>query len=205
MNWRRLHLIEDVLLPLLLIALRLCWLWPWLDLLRRWLAPSYTGPLVPLWVMGALMVGGLSRGPHDVGPRWQPGHGAATGGRAWAGHPCPAALVAVCASNLCAVGSALGPGDRTDADALGRRGACRAADGAVRRRPVAARHVDGQRTLLHDDVWSAFVFGCGAFVVLVLLAQLDPAGLPPGTTAGCWPLSAWACPHWPLPACNWRR
>ena len=55
MRWRWL---DDGLLPLLVVALRVCWLWPWLILLQRWLAPSTPGDLVPLWALCTLMIGG---------------------------------------------------------------------------------------------------------------------------------------------------
>ena len=181
MNWRRLHLIEDVLLPLLLIVLRLCWLWPWLELLRRWLAPSYTGPLVPLWVMGALMVGGLvaartlsARGGNLGRARLQ----VAALGLAilalllWWQYAWPTYALWDLRWGLATAQTLTHWGAEVPAVLL--TALCAAV--------LWLRGMwDGQRTLLHDDVWSAFVFGCGAFVVLLLLAQLDPAGLPPGT------------------------
>lgn len=62
MNWyhplgRRWNWLEDGLLPLLLVLLRFCWLWPWLDLIRYIFTPSYQGALLsPGLLVGVPMV-----------------------------------------------------------------------------------------------------------------------------------------------------
>lgn len=53
MTWPRWNWLDRGLLPLLLALLRLCWLWPWLALLRQLLAPSFAGPLL---APGALLI-----------------------------------------------------------------------------------------------------------------------------------------------------
>ena len=46
------------LLAVLLAALRVAWVWPWLLTLGAWMAPSYEQPLLPLWTLFALLLGG---------------------------------------------------------------------------------------------------------------------------------------------------
>ncbi|MCI0397713.1 MAG: DUF4129 domain-containing protein [Chloroflexi bacterium] len=59
MSWIRWHWLNDGVLTLAMITLRLCWLWLWLGLVRRWLIPSYQGPLLPAWLMVGLLLGSL--------------------------------------------------------------------------------------------------------------------------------------------------
>ena len=56
MTWPRWHWLNDGLIPLLVITLRVCWLWPWLELLRYWLASTAPRPLVPLWAIFGLFL-----------------------------------------------------------------------------------------------------------------------------------------------------
>src|SRR5687767_6156042 len=63
MNWHRWPWHDDgwvpsLVVPLLVAVVRLCWLWPWLESLRRWLAPSYQLSLLPLWAILLFFVGG---------------------------------------------------------------------------------------------------------------------------------------------------
>ncbi len=46
------------LLAALLATLRTAWLWPWLLALGAWMAPSYPLPVLPLWALFALLLGG---------------------------------------------------------------------------------------------------------------------------------------------------
>ncbi len=46
------------LLAVLVVTLRVAWLWPWLLVLGAWLAPAYGQPLLPLWSLFALLLGG---------------------------------------------------------------------------------------------------------------------------------------------------
>jgi hypothetical protein len=46
------------LLALLVTTMRVAWIWPWLLLLGAWMAPSYAEPVLPLWSLFALMLGG---------------------------------------------------------------------------------------------------------------------------------------------------
>lgn len=46
------------LLAALVATLRVAWLWPWLQALGAWMAPSYPQPVLPLWSLFALLLGG---------------------------------------------------------------------------------------------------------------------------------------------------
>ncbi|MCB9113535.1 MAG: DUF4129 domain-containing protein [Caldilinea sp.] len=45
-------------LAALVDAMRVAWIWPWLHVLGAWLAPSYGQPVLPLWSLFALLLGG---------------------------------------------------------------------------------------------------------------------------------------------------
>ena len=60
MSWRRWPWIEEGVLPLLIITLRLCWIWPWLLMLSRWLLPAALQPVLPLWNVALLLIGGAA-------------------------------------------------------------------------------------------------------------------------------------------------
>lgn len=59
MSWRRWPWPDKLALPLLLSVLRTFWLWPWLELARRGLAPAQTGPLLSLPLMVGVFLAGL--------------------------------------------------------------------------------------------------------------------------------------------------
>lgn len=46
------------LLAALVATMRVAWIWPWLLTLGAWMAPSYGAPLLPLWSLFALLLGG---------------------------------------------------------------------------------------------------------------------------------------------------
>jgi hypothetical protein len=57
MRWMHWNWLDRTWLPLLLVVVRLCWLWPWLALLQRILAPSHTASLLaPGWLIGLPML-----------------------------------------------------------------------------------------------------------------------------------------------------
>ena len=58
MSWSRWNWLDDGLLPLAVTILRVCWLWPWLALLQRWLASSYQGTLLTIGLVFGLLIGG---------------------------------------------------------------------------------------------------------------------------------------------------
>jgi len=69
MNWRRYNWAKDAVLPLAFATLRACWLWPWLELVRRWLAPSQPGPFLPLALMIGLGLGAMATSRHGAARR----------------------------------------------------------------------------------------------------------------------------------------
>jgi len=58
MSWSRWNWLDDGVLPLAVTILRVCWLWPWLALLQRWLASSYQGTLLTVGLVFGLLFGG---------------------------------------------------------------------------------------------------------------------------------------------------
>lgn len=48
--------LSDIVVPVLIAVLRVAWLAPWLELVRRWLAPSSAGPLLPAWLLLAVLL-----------------------------------------------------------------------------------------------------------------------------------------------------
>lgn len=68
MNWTRWSWLRDLALPLALLVLRGCSVWLWLWLWQRLLLPSWSGVVLPLWLLAGLLLGGL--GITMVGRRW---------------------------------------------------------------------------------------------------------------------------------------
>lgn len=64
MSWRHWSWLKDGALPLAMVVLRFCWLWPWLAFAQRVLSPSYRGTLLPTWLAFGLLLGGVA------GTRW---------------------------------------------------------------------------------------------------------------------------------------
>ena len=60
MSLNRWRWLNDVVLPLAMAILRLCWLWPWLTLFRRWLAPSYGRAFLAPELIVGLSLGGMA-------------------------------------------------------------------------------------------------------------------------------------------------
>lgn len=186
MIWRRWNWLSDQglslpITPLLVVMVRICWLWPWLELARRWLTPSYPAPLLPLGSMLLLFWGGMliarlalaQTNRLHLARLWVAGSGL---------------LFLLCllwwqyahatyalwdmqwlwqmALELAYWQNELPPQFLTLLVAAG----------------IWLRSVlDGQRQLLHDDVWSTFRTALVALVLLILVGQLDPRGLPAHT------------------------
>ena len=53
------HWLDDGLIPLLVVVIRVCWIAPWLVMLRRWLTPTAPAAWMPLWAVLLLLGGGL--------------------------------------------------------------------------------------------------------------------------------------------------
>ncbi|MCC6456752.1 MAG: DUF4129 domain-containing protein [Caldilineaceae bacterium] len=183
MSWRRWTWLNEgglplLITPILVIIVRLCWLWPWMELLRRWLSPSYPSPFLPIGSILLLFVGG-----------------------AWLARAALArtrslalARIWVAASGLVVVLALLWWQYGRGTYALWDRQwlwqvAMALTHWQVELPPqlltllIAAgiwlRSVlDGQQQLTREGVWRAFTTGVIALVLLILAGQLDPQGLP---------------------------
>ena len=185
MNWRRWPWLEDgwlqlIVVPSLVAMVRLCWLWPWLELLRRWLTPSYQAALLPLWAIPLLFVGGtlLTRAALAQARTlnharvWVVGSGlVALLGLLWWQYGYPAYALWD-GRWLWQVAQALThwPHNEVPPQFL-----TLLVTAGIWLRSV----LDGRRRLLRDDVWHTFMTGVIALVLLILAGQLDPFGLPP--------------------------
>ena len=181
MNWPRWHWLEDGVLPLLVAALRVCWLWPWLELVRRWMTPGYPARPLPLWAIPLLLLGGffVSRVALAKTDNLRAARAYVAGG----------GLAVILGLLWWQYGRA------TYAIVDGRwvRGLAYAlTDWNVGFPPpfltlaVAAAIwlrgvVDGNRRWRRDAVWNTFATGFAAFALMLLLAPLDAGGLPPNT------------------------
>jgi hypothetical protein len=181
MDWRRWRWLEDGVLPLLAAAVRLCWLWPWLEMLRRWLTPAYQPPWLPMWSIPVLFLGAtfvtrvaLSRAAGLRQARgWVAGAGlAAVLGLLWwqfardAYALTDAAWLRQVGLMLTNWRNELPPSVLTLLVAAG----------------IWLRGVlDGRQRRLRDDIWRTCATGYIALALLTVAGQLDPAGPPPQT------------------------
>jgi hypothetical protein len=185
MIWRRWHWLDDgwlqlIVVPLLVAVVRLCWLWPWLELLRRWLTSSYQPALLPLWAIPLLFLSGtlitraaLAQSRSLSHARiWVVGSGlVALLGLLWWQFAYP--TYALWDGRwLWQVAQALThwPHNEVPPQFL-----TLLVTVGIWLRSV----LDGRRRLIRDDVWHTFMTGVIALVLLILASQLDPLGLPP--------------------------
>lgn len=189
MSWKRWNWLDSGVLPLTLVVLRVCWLWPWLALLQRWVAFSYEGTLLSLGAVLGLLLGGAVAARRAL---------ALTAIRARA---------AVAVSGLLAIFVMLwwhlyrvqyAPWDLRWVGAWGNEMTAWT-DWETRGVPVPVfmlwamaylwlRGVlDGGRlSLMREHVWRTFVAGFIALALLLLVANLDGGGLPEGTGNLLW-------------------
>jgi hypothetical protein len=185
-SFKRWRWLEDGLLPLAVLTMRLCWLWPWLELLRRWITPHATAPFLSLPALVLLSAGGylaarraLERPPITrlarstvialglltilllIWWRYVAGLYALWDWRGFA-------RLAFLATDW-----TLGPPPVFLALVLG-----------------VAMWIQGVRDATplsrHEQVWNTFTVGFVALVVMLLVVQLDERGLPPGAGAAIW-------------------
>jgi hypothetical protein len=175
------HWLDDGLIPLLVVVIRVCWIAPWLVMLRRWLTPTAPAAWMPLWAVLLLLGGGLLLTQAVTGQgrslRWA---------RLWVTGAGLGGLLLLVWWLFAAATYAL-----TDARWLVAMGYA-VSDWREAIPPVALTLLvgawlwlrgvkDGRQRLTRDDVWHAVTAGLVALALLTVVGQLDPAGPPPGT------------------------
>ncbi|HEY63961.1 MAG TPA: DUF4129 domain-containing protein [Caldilineae bacterium] len=181
MNWRRWNWVSDAMLPAAMAVQRTCWLWLWLELIRRWLAPAYHRALLPAWAILGLSLGGVALA------RW-----ALSSAR-----PLTRARVEVTTAGLGVILLITwwqfyhGRYSLWDVRWMGLLGTelthWRAMTSALYITLFTAVYLwlrgllDGRAPPIHDNVWGAFTTGFMALVLLVVVALTDRRGLPRGT------------------------
>ena len=186
MSFRRLLWIEDLLLPLAVLVLRLCWLWPWLELVRRWVSPHTDAPYLPLGALVILGAGGY------IAARQAMRQEAITGAirAAVIGLGVVVMLVILWSHYAAPV---YGFWDMRGVNLLIQE----ATDWSVGPPPAFLALILGfvfwiqgvrDTTPLsrHEQVWKTFGVGFGALALMLLVVQLDERGMPPGTGAAIW-------------------
>jgi hypothetical protein len=186
MAWHRWHWLDGGVLPLwivplLVVIVRLCWLWPWLALLRLWLTPAYRSPWLPIWAIPALGLGAMfvtraaliQTASLRVARLWVAGIGVA--------------------AILCLLWWQFARGTYPLVDGRWLGWLAQTLTGWRTGPPppflalmVAAgiwlRGVlDGRRPLTRDDVWSIFATGFVLLALVILAGQSAPNALPPNT------------------------
>lgn len=167
-------------MAVLLAFVRVTWVWPLLLLLGGWMAPSYPQPVLPLWSLMALLLGGRIVA-HMALTRSETLYRA----RLWVALIGLGTLLTLLWWHY---GRAAGPawevGWIRDA-AVGMAGWQRELPPAVVATVAAVGLwlrgvVDAREAPRHATVLGAFVTGSGAFVAILLAGMVVPAGHPPG-------------------------
>jgi small-conductance mechanosensitive channel len=60
MSWDRWNWLRETTTPLAVAVVRACWLWLWLELLHRWLTPSYPKELLPVPLLIGLFLSAMA-------------------------------------------------------------------------------------------------------------------------------------------------
>ncbi len=181
MSWLRWRWPSDITLPLLLALLRLCWLWPWIQILHRWLAPSYKPALLSPWLIVGLSLGGTATARWALTRRRS-----LTEARVWVSSVGIGVIILLLWWQFARaqyplwnlrwviqLGQTLAHwGDEVPPPFIALLAAA-----YLWLRGV----LDGRRPLMHEDVWGAFASGFLTLALLLLLGTVDPRGLPAGT------------------------
>lgn len=171
--------LDDAVLPVMVATIRLCWLWPWLEVLRRWLTPGYPQPWLPMWAIPMLLLGGIMV-TRLVSARTTDLRIA----RVWV-----AAIGLLIVLALVIRQIALDPLLQGGGLTLFSRALTDLSYGlppALLTLLAAAamwlRSVqDAHRRRTRADIWGTSAVAYGAFALLALVGQMDSAGLPVGT------------------------
>ncbi|MCD6290502.1 MAG: DUF4129 domain-containing protein [Anaerolineae bacterium] len=181
MNWRRWHWLNDIVLPLLTVLMRLCWLWPWLLMLQRWLTPSRQSALLASWLIIGIPLGSMAMTRWVLQRNWT----------------IRQARVCVAGTGLLVLMLVLwweffrSQYPLWDIQWLAALGQTLAHWQQEVPPPFLALLVsaylwlrgvlDGRNTLMHDHVWGTFIVGFLILSSLLLAGTADPHGLPPYT------------------------
>jgi hypothetical protein len=189
MSWKRWNWLDSGVLPLTLAVLRVCWLWPWLALLQRWVAFSYEGTLLSLGAVLGLLLGGA------IAARWAL---ALTSIRARAAVAVIGLLVVFMMLWWRLYRVRYGLSDLSWVVTWGNE-MTTWTDWETRGVPppvfmlLAMAYLwlrgvlDGGRlSVMREHVWRTFVAGFIALALLLLVANLDGGGLPEGTGNLLW-------------------
>lgn len=179
-NW-----VSDGVLPAAVVILRACWLWPWLQMLHRWLAPSQSGPLLSLaWIIG-LQAGGIAAARLTLARRAPDAKDSLARERLAVAILGVLCLLLALWWNLQRASYPLGDlrwlgglaislthwGDEIPAAFIALLvGAYLWLRGVM----------DGARPLLYDDVWGTFAAAFVALLLLLLLGRVAGDGIPAG-------------------------
>lgn len=170
--------LSEAALPIALAVLRTCWLWPWLELARRWLSPTFQTALLSAPLIVGLSLGGV----------------AATRCVTVLIRSLAGARMAVAGSGLLAAALVLWwqfyrqHYELWDVHWVGALGLQLTRwDVAVPPPFLALLAVtylwargatDGSSSLEHEDVWGAFARGFVALTLFILVTAISPVGLP---------------------------
>ena len=179
-NW-----VSDGVLPAAVVILRACWLWPWLQMLHRWLAPSQAGPLLSLaWIIG-LQAAGIAAARLTLARRAPDAKDSLARERLVVAVLGMLGILLALWWNLQRANYPLGDLRWLGALAVSLTHWGDEIPAAFVALLVGAylwlRGVtDGARPLLYDDVWGTFAAGFVALLLLLLLGRVTGDGVPAG-------------------------
>ena len=180
MTLPRWHWLNDGVIPLLVVLVRMAWMWPWLEMGRRWLTGSAVQPWLPLWSLPLLLLGGLWAA-RIAGEQERP---LATT-RAWVAGGSLALILLLLWWHVAARDFALYD-LRWFARLVHLLTAWSGEPSPVLLGLLAAAGLwmrgvaDATATRTHDDVWRTCATAYAAYALLAVAGQLDSAGLPAG-------------------------
>lgn len=181
MFWHRWHWLNDIVLPVLVAVMRLCWLWPWLQFIQRGLAPDHQGAILSPWMIVGLLLGAM------VMARWVLSQGyTLTRARVWIASAGIGTILLSLWWSFAREGYPLW--DVRWLLALGWQ-----LSHWQDRVPLAfiallvgaylwLRGVlDGRQPPIHEHIWGSFIAGFLTLAFLLLVSSTHPSGLPSGT------------------------
>jgi hypothetical protein len=184
MNWRRWNWLEEGMIPLLVVVLRICWIWPWLEWLRRWLSPSAAMPYLPLWALAFLFVGGAFAARLALARTSTLKPNSLRRARLWVVAAGLGVIAVLLWQHYSRAQYALWDVRWASTLAYELTHWQEQVPPAFAALLVAAAvwlrgMMDGREPMLHEDVWGVFTRGFLALALLLLATRADPNGPPP--------------------------